>query len=152
MSAHEATQNSTVWWNRWDCGKSSLIAPYMKCIKKSRVVSENKRSSASGSPLITKPGRASGQLKLPTGEHSKRLSSMNIHPEAQGRFYNIELASLSRSGSISLPSVSSPALSLYTKAPCLHHFPGQLPVKCLTFFSIVIETMNSLSYSWQMSI
>lgn len=28
--------------------------------------------------------RASGQLKLPTGKHSKRLPSMNIYPEVPG--------------------------------------------------------------------
>lgn len=150
-----------LWWNRRHCGKSWVIAAHMKgvkiwifCVQQGK--KKKKCSFASSSPLITKPGSESGKLKLPTGEHSKRLSSMNIHPEAPGRFYNMDLASHSPPGSISLPSVSSPALSLSTKAPCLHHFLGQLIVKRLTCFKIVIETLwihfhtaDKRAFSWK---
>lgn len=47
--------------------------------------------SASGVPLITKPGRASGQLKLPTGAHSKSLSSMNILQHGSGLSFSVWL-------------------------------------------------------------
>lgn len=92
--------------------------------------------------LIAKPEQGLWPIKTPTGEHSKRLPSMNIYPEVLGRFHNIAPVSHSMSVSLSRPSVPSLALSPLTKAPCLHHFPGHLIVNHLTWTASFTDTLK----------